>query len=199
MASSVTSRAAFVDLTRAFSHLKIHLTLGTPQLSDKLLLQAPPDPQSLRACRRGPPLLPGRQCWNLSHYLLVSTCSAKENNYYGLGGTGQSILDLPALEGGPLAASGFSPAWARQADVRKHSALVCLCAEGSHVQMAVTSVIMRRHFRGNETPDVSLSTSGLHSLATCRFFWKAFVSVCCPGPYAHTAMVSTGDLCSFVL
>lgn len=103
VASGVTSPAASVDLTREFSHLKIHLILGTPRLSDKLLFKALPDPQSLRACRHSPPWLPGKQCLNLSCYLLVSTCSAKENNYYGLGGKGQSILDLPALEVGLLA------------------------------------------------------------------------------------------------
>lgn len=100
MASGITSSAVSINLTHPFPHSKTLPILAAPQLSDKRLLKAPPDPQSLRARYRGPPLLPGKQCSNLSRYLLVSTCPAQENNYYGLGGKGQSVSDLPALEVG---------------------------------------------------------------------------------------------------
>lgn len=48
--------------------------------------------QSLRTtCPRSPPLLRGGQRLNLECWWLVSTCSAKENYYYGLGGEGKQL------------------------------------------------------------------------------------------------------------
>lgn len=95
------------------------LSLETSQVGDRLLRRASPDPESLQApvaaCRRGPLLLRGKQHWNVPCGLLVSTCSAKENNYYGLGGGGQRTLDRLALDVRPSANEmgpiRFSPVW----------------------------------------------------------------------------------------